>query len=102
VSRREIVEAGHPVLRERAREVSAEELSSPEIQGLIDDMIETMRAANGAGLAANQVAETVRVAVVEVQAAGAAHRDREPGDRAGGRRRRTDQRGLPVGAEPAR
>jgi len=67
VSRREIVEAGHPVLRERAREVSAEELSSPEIQGLIDDMIETMRAANGAGLAANQVAETVRVAVVEVR-----------------------------------
>ena len=29
-------------------------------------MIETMRAANGAGLAANQVAETVRIAVVEV------------------------------------
>ena len=30
-------------------------------------MIETMRAANGAGLAANQVAETLRVAVVEVR-----------------------------------
>ena len=30
-------------------------------------MIETMRAANGAGLAANQVGETVRVAVVEVR-----------------------------------
>jgi peptide deformylase len=68
VSRREIVEVGHPVLRERAREVSAEELGSPEVQGLIDDMIETMRAANGAGLAANQVGETVRVAVVEVRA----------------------------------
>jgi peptide deformylase len=67
VSRREIVELGHPVLRERAREVTAEELASPEIQGLIDDMIETMRAANGAGLAANQVGETVRVAVVEVR-----------------------------------
>ena len=68
MSRREIVEVGHPVLRERAREVSAEELASPEVQGLIDDMIETMRAANGAGLAANQVGETVRVAVVEVRA----------------------------------
>jgi peptide deformylase len=67
VSRREIVEIGHPVLRERAREVTAEELGSPEIQGLIDDMIETMRAASGAGLAANQVGETVRVAVVEVR-----------------------------------
>jgi peptide deformylase len=67
VSRREIVEVGHPVLRERAREVSAEELASPEVQGLIDDMIETMRAANGAGLAANQVAEALRIAVVEVR-----------------------------------
>ena len=54
------------MLRERAREVSAEELASPEIQTLIDDMIETMRAAGGAGLAANQVGETVRVAVAEV------------------------------------
>ena len=31
--------------------------ASPEVQGLIDDMIDTMRAANGAGLAANQVGE---------------------------------------------
>jgi peptide deformylase len=67
VSRREIVEVGHPVLRERARELTAEELGSREIQGLIDDMIATMRAANGAGLAANQVGEKVRVAVVEVR-----------------------------------
>jgi peptide deformylase len=67
VSRREIVEIGHPVLRERAREVTPEELRSGEVQRLIDDMIETMRAANGAGLAANQVEETLRVAVVEVR-----------------------------------
>jgi peptide deformylase len=67
VSRREIVEVGHPVLRERAREVSAEELGSGELQALIDDLIDTMRGANGAGLAANQVGETVRVAVVEVR-----------------------------------
>jgi peptide deformylase len=67
VSRREIVEIGHPVLRERAREVTAEELQSEPVQRLIDDMIETMRAADGAGLAANQVGETVRVAVVEVR-----------------------------------
>jgi peptide deformylase len=67
VSRRQIVEIGHPVLRERAREITPEELSSDDVQRLIDDMIDTMRAANGAGLAANQVAETVRVAVVEVR-----------------------------------
>jgi peptide deformylase len=68
MSVREIVTVGDPVLRERAREVTAEELGSPAIQQLIDDMIETKRAAAGAGLAANQVGETVRVAVVEVEA----------------------------------
>ena len=67
MSLREIVEIGHPVLRERARELSLEELRSDSVQGLIDDMIETMRAADGAGLAANQVGETGRVAVVEVR-----------------------------------
>jgi len=66
VTRRAIVEIGHPVLRQRARELTREELRSTRVQQLIDDMIETMRAANGAGLAANQVGETLRVAVVEV------------------------------------
>jgi peptide deformylase len=65
---REVVTVGDPVLRERAREVSAEELRSPEVQRLIDDMIETKRAANGAGIAANQVGETLRIAIVEVEA----------------------------------
>ena len=63
-----IVTVGDPVLRERAREVSAEELRSDAVQRLIDDMIETKRAANGAGLAANQVGETLRIAIVEVEA----------------------------------
>jgi peptide deformylase len=67
MSVRPIATVGHPVLRERAREVTPEELRSPEVQGLIDDMIETMRAASGAGLAANQVHETLRIAVIEVR-----------------------------------
>jgi peptide deformylase len=67
VSRREIVELGDPVLRERAREVTPDELRGEPVQKLIDDMIETMRGANGAGLAANQVRETLRIAVVEVR-----------------------------------
>jgi peptide deformylase len=66
VSAREIAEIGHPALRERAREVTPDELRSHEVQALIDDLIDTKRAANGAGLAANQVAETLRIAVVEV------------------------------------
>jgi peptide deformylase len=67
MSVREIARVGHPVLRERAREITAEELRSSRIQALIDDMIDTVRAADGAGLAANQVHEAVRVAVVEVR-----------------------------------
>jgi peptide deformylase len=66
VSVREIVSIGDPVLRERAREVEPEELRTPEIQRLIDDLIDTKRAANGAGLAANQVGEAVRIAIAEV------------------------------------
>ena len=63
----EIVDVGHPMLR-RASPRARRPTSSrrPETQRLIDDLIETMRAANGAGLAANQVGEPVRIAVVEV------------------------------------
>jgi peptide deformylase len=64
---REILEIGHPALRRRARELAVDELRAPEVQLLIDDLIETKRAANGAGLAATQVGETVRIAVAEVQ-----------------------------------
>ncbi len=67
MSVRDIVTIGDPILRERAREVTADELRSPEVQRLIDDLIETRGAASGAGLAANQVGETIRVAVAEVE-----------------------------------
>ena len=67
MSVREIVTIGDPVLRERAREVGVEELRSPAVQQLIDDLIETKRAANGAGLAAPQVGESLRIAIAEVE-----------------------------------
>jgi peptide deformylase len=62
-----IREIGDPVLREAARAVTPEDLAGAEVQGLIDDMIETMRAANGAGLAAPQVGVPLRIAVIEVR-----------------------------------
>jgi peptide deformylase len=68
VSVREVVAIGDPVLRERARELHPDEIPSSEIQELIDDLIETKRATHGAGIAANQVGEAVRVAIVEVEA----------------------------------
>ncbi|MDX6516654.1 MAG: peptide deformylase, partial [Gaiellaceae bacterium] len=64
--RRKIVTLPDPMLRERAREVTPAQLASPAVQELIDDMIETMRAASGAGLAAPQVGELLRIAVIEV------------------------------------
>jgi peptide deformylase len=67
MSIRPIFSIGDPVLRERSRELTVDEIRSPEIQTLIDDLIETKRAADGAGLAANQVGEAVRVAIVEVE-----------------------------------
>jgi peptide deformylase len=63
---RKIAQIGHPVLRQRAREVTREELASPAIQQFIDDLIETMRDANGAGLAAIQVYEPIRICAIEV------------------------------------
>jgi peptide deformylase len=61
-----IVTVGHPVLRERAQDVPPDHIASAGVQALIDDLIDTMRAANGAGLAANQVGVPTRVAVIEV------------------------------------
>jgi peptide deformylase len=62
-----IAQIGHPVLRQTARLVPREELLTPGFQSFIDNMIETMRDAAGAGLAANQVHEPVQVCVIEVK-----------------------------------
>jgi peptide deformylase len=63
---RKIAQIGHPILRTVARQVEREELASARMQGFIDDLIETMRDANGAGLAAIQVYEPVSVCAIEV------------------------------------
>lgn len=54
---------GHPVLMGRAREV--DDPRAPEIRALVADMVETMIDANGAGLAAPQVYEPLRVVVFQ-------------------------------------
>lgn len=59
---RTIVTVPGPVLRQKAKAVRQ---ITPEIQTLIDDMIETMRAAPGVGLAAPQVGVSMQVIVVE-------------------------------------
>ena len=60
---RPILKYGDSLLHERARSVDQ---ITPDVERLIDDMIETMYAAPGIGLAAPQVGERLRVCVVDI------------------------------------
>lgn len=62
---RQIITLGHPTLRHKARKVTR---FGPELQQLIDDMVETMRVAPGVGLAAPQIDVSERIIVVELPA----------------------------------
>jgi len=63
--RLKIAQAGEAVLRQQARELSRDELLSPETHQLIEWMRETMRDAPGVGLAAPQVGLGLQLAVIE-------------------------------------
>jgi peptide deformylase len=60
-----IVQAGAPVLRQRARFLSTDEIRSRETQDLIEEMREAMRTAPGVGLAAPQIGHSLQIAVIE-------------------------------------
>ena len=64
-----ILKYGDPVLRQKAKEVSK---ISKKIKTLIENMIDTMYANNGVGLAAPQVGESLRIFVIDVS------KDNEP------------------------
>lgn len=85
---RQIVTAPNPVLRVKAKRVKS---ITPEVQRLIDDMVETMHQAPGVGLAAPQVGVSQRVIVVEVA---------EGSEDGGGERSSTEAAGEPA-EEPA-
>jgi peptide deformylase len=63
---RKIAQLGEPVLRVPARALGLDEIYSPEVRTLIVDMIETMRDADGAGLAAPQVYQPYQLCVIEL------------------------------------
>lgn len=63
---RPILSIGHPTLREVARPVPVDQISTERVQSLIDDLIDTMHDADGAGIAAPQIGEGLRIAVMEV------------------------------------
>jgi len=56
---------GHPVLRKKANEVSADE---PHLQELIDEMFEAMYKAEGVGLAAPQIGRSLRLFIIDSHA----------------------------------
>jgi peptide deformylase len=60
-----IRQVGEPVLRQRARALTVDEIRSDPIQRLIEHMRDTMREAPGVGLAAPQIGQPLRLAVVE-------------------------------------
>jgi peptide deformylase len=61
-----VARLGHPVLRQLSAPVPRAQIRSSETQRLIDDMVETMREYNGAGLAAPQVHVLQQICVIEV------------------------------------
>lgn len=62
---RKVARMGHPVLRQKARDLTPEEIRSPEIRSLIQDMVETMHEYGGIGLAAPQVHESINLALID-------------------------------------
>jgi peptide deformylase len=60
-----LFQAGEPVLRQKARELTVEEIQSAELQQLIRLMHDTLREAPGVGLAAPQIGELIQVAIIE-------------------------------------
>ena len=75
---RKVARLGHPVLREPCRELTRSEIRSPAMRRLVDDMRETMGEYDGIGLAAPQVHEPVRLAIIEFDP-GEAERDLDAG-----------------------
>jgi peptide deformylase len=63
---RKIAKMGHPVLRQVAETVT--DFEDPELRRLVEDMVETMIDANGAGLAAPQVHESIRLVIFQAPA----------------------------------
>src|SRR5207249_12246264 len=59
-----VVKYGHPMLRQKGARI---EKITPEVKKLIDDMLETMHAAAGDGLAAQQVGHALQLTVIDVR-----------------------------------
>ncbi len=64
---RRVLRMGHPLLRQVARDLAPAEIGIPEFQRLVADMVDTLHDYGGIGLAAPQVGESIRVAIIEIK-----------------------------------
>ncbi len=74
---RKIARMGHPILRKVADPVA--DPTAPDVRLLVEDMIETMIDADGAGLAAPQVYESKRIVIFQAPPEAALNPDGEEG-----------------------
>jgi peptide deformylase len=74
---REIRTIGDPVLRAPARDLSPEEIRSEAGRALVADLIDSMHAADGIGIAAPQIGEALRAAVIEIPSDGERYGEQE-------------------------
>ncbi len=75
---RRVLQMGNPLLREPARELGDHEIHSAEIQQLTADMVDTLHDYGGIGLAAPQIGESVRLAIIEIEGGPTRYGDLEP------------------------
>jgi len=62
-----LIHLGNPVLRQKSRPVPEPEIKTPQFQKFLDDMIDTMHAAEGVGIAAVQIGVPKAVFIIEVK-----------------------------------
>ena len=63
---KKVLRMGHPILRSKAEVIPREELLSPEYKSLYEDMLDTMQAEDGVGIAAPQIGISKRVVLVQI------------------------------------
>jgi len=75
---RRVIRMGHPLLRQPACALEPEEIGSDRITRLIEDMVDTLHDYGGIGLAAPQVAESIRLAIIEMDGEPTRYGELEP------------------------
>jgi peptide deformylase len=66
VAIKQVLRMGHPILRQKAQELTLEQINSNEIKQLINDMRDTMAAEGGIGIAAPQIGVSLQAAIIEL------------------------------------